>query len=286
MRLEYEVYIGGDKIITKDFNTIEDFDYNNKVVLLRIDINCPLDRVSLEIINDSRIQAVIPTIKELINKKAKIVIIAHQGRKGAWDFISLDQHAKRLSTYLNKHIEYTNDIIGSLAINAINRLRSGDILLLGNVRSLDSETIDGDMFKQSKGEIVQNLLPYIDYYVCDAFSASHRSQCSLVGFPVVIPSASGRLMTREISILNRILSKPHRPSVFVLGGAKFGNVSKMLNRILRDNIADIVILVGLIGNAYLIANSLDAKGADYVTTCNCKDNLVLEDMQMAKKILI
>ena len=127
------------------------------------------------------------------------------------------------------------------------------MLLLGNVRALDSETAKGDMEAHAKGEIVTTLAPLIDYYVCDAFGASHRSQCSLVGFSPKVPSASGRLMAKEMFALNAIFSEPRRPSVFILGGAKFGDVSEMIDRVLGNGTADTIILVGLAGNAYLLA---------------------------------
>ena len=83
--------------MSKDFNTLEDFNYKDKTVLLRVDINCPLDKQTLKIVNDSRIRRVVPTVRELMGKKAKLVILAHQSRKGKWDFINLEQHAERLA---------------------------------------------------------------------------------------------------------------------------------------------------------------------------------------------
>ncbi|MDD2493446.1 MAG: phosphoglycerate kinase, partial [Bacilli bacterium] len=177
---------------------MEDFNFKDKTVLLRVDINCPLDKGSLEIINDSRIRRIIPTVRELMGKRAKVVILAHQSRKGKWDFIPLEQHSKRLAKHLNSPVKYVNDIFGSEAKKAINDLEPGEVLLLGNVRELDIETANVDMFGHAESQLVKELAPMIDYYVCDAFGAAHRSQCSLVGFPVKVPSASGRLMAKEI----------------------------------------------------------------------------------------
>ncbi len=266
----------------KDFNTLEDFDFRNKTVLLRVDINCPLDKTTLRIVNDARIRMVVPTIRELFGKRTKIVILAHQSRKGSWDFIPLNQHANHLSKHLGIPVRYVDDVIGEEALGAIAEMKIGEILLLGNVRSLDSETAKGDMFKQSRGEIVERLAPLIDYYVCDAFGAAHRSQCSLVGFPVKVPSASGRLMTKEIFALNAIFSHPRRPCVFILGGTKFGDVSEMIDRVLGNNMADIVILVGLVGNAYLFARDVDIGEASMKVL---SDELTSENLQTAKDIL-
>jgi phosphoglycerate kinase len=149
----------------KDFNNLEDFDYKGKTVLLRVDINCPLDKETLRIVNDSRIRRVVPTVRELMGKDAKLVILAHQSRKGKWDFIGLDQHAECLSRHINAPVKYVDDVIGEKAVEAVKALRPGEVLLLGNVRGLDSETAKTDMIGHSHGEIVETLAPLIDFYV-------------------------------------------------------------------------------------------------------------------------
>ncbi len=263
----------------KDFHTLEDFNYRDKTVLLRVDINCPLDKGTLKIINDARIRRVVPTVRELMGKRAKVVILAHQSRKGKWDFISLEQHAERLSKNLNYPVMYVDDVIGDKAKEAIKNLGSGEVLLLGNVRELDSETAKIDMFGHAEGELVKELTPLIDYYVCDAFGAAHRSQCSLVGFPVKVPSASGRLMAKEIHALKAIFDEPRRPSVFILGGAKFGDASEMIDHVLGTGMADTVILVGLAGNAFLHARGIELGEA---STEILKEELTEENIQAAK----
>ncbi|MBP3386175.1 MAG: phosphoglycerate kinase [Candidatus Methanomethylophilaceae archaeon] len=268
--------------MVKDFNTLEDFDYRDKTVLLRVDINCPLDKKELKIVNDSRIRRIVPTVRELMGKRAKVVILAHQSRKGGWDFINLEQHAEHLSRHLNSPVKYVDDVLGEKASEAIRTLNSGELLLLGNVREIDSETAKVDMFAHAEGEIVEKLSPMIDYYVCDAFGASHRSQCSLVGFPVKVPSASGRLMAKEMFALKAIFENPRRPSVFILGGAKFGDVSEMIDRVLGNGVADTVILVGLAGNAYLLARGVDIGEA---SSKILSDELTPENLQAAKDIL-
>ncbi len=239
------------------YNTLGDFNYKGKKVLLRVDINCPMDKKTLKIINDSRIRAVVPTIRELLGKKAKLVILAHQSRKGKWDFTDLSQHAALLSKNLNTPVKYVDDVLGDDAKKAIDELGEGEILLLGNVRQLDSESKNLPMEEHAKGELVTALAPMFDLYVCDAFGAAHRSQCSLVGFEDVLPSASGRLMAKEMYALETIFNNPRRPSVFILGGAKFGDVPLMIDRVLGSNTADTVLVVGLAGNAFLIARGVD-----------------------------
>ena len=266
----------------KDFHTLEDFNFKDKTVLLRVDINCPLNKETLEIINDARIRRIIPTVRELMGKRAKVVILAHQSRKGKWDFIPLEQHSKRLAKNLNSPVKYVDDVMGDKAKKAIADLQPGEVLLLGNVRELDSETAKLDMYGHAEGELVRELAPLIDYYVCDAFGAAHRSQCSLVGFPLKVPSASGRLMAKEIFALKAIFDEPRRPSVFILGGAKFGDASEMIDHVLGTKMADTVMLVGLAGNAFLLARGIELGEA---STEILKEELTPENLQAAKDIL-
>ena len=147
------------------YNTLGDMNYRGKRVLLRVDINCPMDKKTLKIINDSRIRAVIPTIRELMGKKAKVVILAHQSRKGKWDFTDLSQHAALLSKNLNAPVKYVDDVLGEEARKAISEVGDGEVLLLGNVRAIDSESVSKPMEEHAKGEIVTTLAPLFDYYV-------------------------------------------------------------------------------------------------------------------------
>ena len=264
------------------YNTLGDMNFKGKRVLLRVDINCPMDKKTLKIINDVRIRAVIPTIRELLGKKAKLVILAHQSRKGKWDFTDLSQHAQLLSKNLNTPVRYVNDVLGEEAQNAIKEVKEGEVLLLGNVRELDSESKSLPMEEHAKGELVTALAPLFDIYVCDAFGAAHRSQCSLVGFDDVLPSASGRLMAKEMYALETIFNNPRRPSVFILGGAKFGDVPHMIDRVLGSNTADTVIVVGLAGNAFLMARGVDIGEASKVPL---QEELTEENFKKAQDVM-
>ena len=241
-----------------------------------------MDKKTLRILNDARIRSVVPTVRELIGKRAKVVIMAHQSRKGAWDFTNLEQHASLLSKNLNAPVKYVNDLIGDAAKKAIAGMKPGDVILLGNVRELDCESVTVGMLEHAESDLIAELSPLIDYYVCDAFGAAHRSQCSLVGFPVKVPSASGRLMAREIYALETILNKPRQPSVFILGGAKFKEALFMTDSILGSGYADTVILVGLAGNAFLLARGVDIGEASIKVL---KDELTEENFNLAREIL-
>lgn len=241
----------------KEINTLDDFDFQDRTVLLRVDINCPLDQETLRMVNDARIRRVSQTVSELLSRGSKLVILAHQSRQGKWDFISLEQHAERLSRYVGREVRFIDDVIGEKAQNAIRSLRPGEAIMLDNVRTLECETKKLPMEEHAKSELVRTLAPLADYFVCDAFGAAHRSQCSLVGFQAVLPSAAGRLMAKELFTLKGMFDDPKRPSVFIIGGAKFGDAIRMVDSVLLRNKADFVLLTGLVGNAFLRARGVN-----------------------------
>ncbi len=265
----------------KEFNTLDDFQFENRTVLLRVDINCPLIKETLEIEDDNRIRQIIPTVRELLDKGAKVVMIAHQGRPGDWDFVRLDRHAVVLSRYLGKQVKYVDDIVGPTAEAEIKGLTPGNAILLKNVRDLPYEQEKKSPEDHAKCELVTALAPLADYYINDAFATAHRSQCSLVGFPEVLPSAVGRLMEKELTALQSVFDDPQHPCVFILGGAKFGDSIKVIDRVLSKGTADWVILVGLSANAFLTARGVDL-GAP--STKILQNELNPETLEAAKEL--
>jgi len=241
----------------REFNTLDDFNLENKTVLLRVDFNMPLDKNSLDILDTTRIERVLPTINELIEKKAKTVIIAHQGRQGSWDFINLEKHAKALSSLIGKEIKFVDDIFGEKAKLAITNLQSGEVLILDNVRKFNGETEKKSAEEHAQSDLVQNLYPLADFFVNDAFAAAHRAQCSLIGFTAVLPSCAGRLLEKEIATLSEIIKNPEKPSVFLFGGAKFSDVIVTIERLLENKTADKILLTGLPANAFLKAEGIN-----------------------------
>ena len=240
------------------FLTIDDFNLKNKTVLVRVDFNSPLDPKTKQIINDKRIRAhASATIKDLVKKGAKSVILAHQGRPGSSDFISLDQHAKLLGKALNMPIKYVDDVLGEAAQNEIKALQSGEVLVLGNVRGLPYEQNKGTPEEHSKTDFVKNLAPLADLFINDAFAAAHRAHVSMVGFTAVLPSAAGRIMERELKALGKVLESPEKPSVFVIGGAKGDDSLDISNYVLENKIADNVLTGGVIGHIFLVAQGMD-----------------------------
>jgi phosphoglycerate kinase len=240
------------------FLTMDDFDLKEKTVLLRVDFNSPVDLKTKRILDDTRIRAhAEATIKELVQKGAKTVILAHQGRPGEADFIPLNQHTELLGKELGKPVKYVDDVCGEKAQKAIRALKSGEVLVLGNVRSIPYEQDKGTPEEHSKTEFVQNLAPLADVFINDAFAAAHRAHVSIVGFTAVLPSAAGRIMERELKALGKVLESPEKPSVFVIGGAKGDDSLDISRYVLKNNIADHVLTGGVIGHIFLVAKGVD-----------------------------
>mgnify|MGYP001103410257 CR=1 FL=1 len=240
------------------FLTIDDFNLKDKTVLVRVDFNSPLDPKTKQIINDKRIRAhADATISELVKKGAKTVILAHQGRPGDADFIPLNQHAELLGKALNMPVKYVDDVLGEAAQNAIKALKSGEVLVLGNVRGLPYEQSKGTPEEHAKTEFVKNLAPLADVFINDAFAAAHRAHVSMVGFTAVLPSAAGRIMERELKALGKVLESPEKPSVFVIGGAKGDDSLDISRYVLKNDIADQVLTGGVIGHIFLVATGAD-----------------------------
>ena len=238
--------------------TLDDFNVKNKVVLVRVDFNSEIDPETKKVTSDVRIRAhAETTIKELAEKGAKVVILAHQGRKGEADFTPLKQHAEILGKILKCPVKYVDDIYGEKAQNAIKNLQSGEILVLGNVRGFDGETKKGTPEEHAKTPLVQNLAPLADLFVNDAFAAAHRAHVSMVGFTAVLPSAAGRIMERELKSLSRALEAPEKPCVYVMGGAKADDSLEISKYVLGDGIADYVVVGGVTSQLFLAAKGVD-----------------------------
>lgn len=243
--------------MAKKFYTIDDFDFSGKTVLLRVDFNSPVDPHTGEILDDSRIRIHVPTFKELTRKGAKMVVLAHQGRKGDPDFISLKSHAEILGKLINKPVHFVDDVYGEKARAAIRNLKNGEILVLENVRFVAEEKASMPLEKLVETSFVHSLSELADYYVNDAFSAAHRADTSLVAFTKVLPSAAGRIMEKEVNTLDKVSKNPEKPSVYALGGLKLEDTFAIIRHVLGGNIASKVIVSGLIANMYLLAKGLN-----------------------------
>ncbi len=238
--------------------TLDDVKVKDKVVLVRVDFNSEIDPETKRVTSDVRIRAhAETTIKELAEKGAKVVILAHQGRKGDPDFTPLKQHAEILGKILKRPVQYVDDVYGDKAKAAIKKLQSGEILVLDNVRNFDGETKNGTPEQHAKTELVQNLAPLADLFVNDAFAAAHRGHVSMVGFTAVLTSVAGRIMERELKSLSKALEKPEKPCVYVMGGAKADDSLEISKYVLSNGIADYIIVGGVTAQLFLAAKGFD-----------------------------
>ncbi|GAA0182044.1 phosphoglycerate kinase [Clostridium sediminicola] len=240
--------------------SMEEFDYYNKTVLLRVDINSPIDPKTKKIVNENRINKSIPTLKHLIDSKAKLAIIAHQGDTLDYaNLIPMNEHAEKLSERLGINVRYIDDVAGPAAQEAVKSLAPGEAVLLGNLRYLSEEISTFEDAVKLKPEemlntyLVRNLAPLVDCYVNDAFAAAHRNAPSMVAFQELLPSAAGKLMSLELDALTKVMKNPEHPSVFVLGGAKISDAFGMMKQVLENGTADKILASGLTGEIMLLA---------------------------------
>jgi len=214
--------------------TLSSFNFKGKIVLLRADLNSDVHKG--KVLMNERIKESAKTINELKKKKAKIVVVAHQSQPGKSDFLSLKQHSKLLNKYTK--IKFIDDILGKKAQEEIENLKSGEAILLENIR------FEKDEFApEKKDNKLLKLTKLCNIYVNDAFSVCHRAQASIVLFPKYLPSYAGRLLEKEVSALRKIKIKK---ALFILGGAKPEDNIKLLKN-------NKVLACGLFGQICLIA---------------------------------
>ncbi len=216
-------------------------------------MNCPIDPDSLEISGTKRIEEAIETIKSL--EESKLVVGSHQGRVGNTDYTGMDKHAKVLEKLMGKKIKYVEDVIGSAAQNEIKNLKSGEILLLDNLRLCAEENYEFSPEDAAKTIMVRRLSKLIDLFVLDSFPSAHRSHPSIVGFPHVLPACAGRIVEREVRNLDEIMTVAKAPHVIVLGGSKVPDRLEAIKLLIQNGRADHVLLTGLIGNVFLRAQA-------------------------------
>ncbi len=240
--------------------TLDEFELKGKTVLCRVDMNQPVDKATDTLKSINRIRACAPTIAELADKGAKVVLMAHQGSDIEYkNFYTTRPHAKVLQKLLNRPVRFIDDVCGPAAKAAITSLKEGEILLLDNVRFEGEEQTLFELKlrlsheEQAKTHVVSSLAPLADLYVCDAFAAAHRDQPTLCGFEQVLPSAMGRLFEEEYCAVSKVMEAPEHPCVFILGGSKISDAFMMMETVLGRGIADTVLTGGLVANILLAA---------------------------------
>jgi phosphoglycerate kinase len=235
--------------------TIRELGAEGKTVLLRLDLNSPIDPTSNLILDDKRFREHLPTIRAL--GKSRVVIVTHQSRPGKKDFTTLEAHAEKLEQLLDKPVAYVDSIFGRHAREAVHAMKSGDILMLENVRFNAEENLTLKPEEAKKTHLVKKLSSMADVFVNDAFGTAHRSQPTIVGLPLAMRSAGGLLMEKEVSTLSRVFSGAPRPVCMVLGGTKVDDSIDVARHVLDKGIADQVIVIGVVANVFLIAAGYD-----------------------------
>jgi phosphoglycerate kinase len=249
----------------KEFFTLDDFNLKDKTVAVRIDLNSDLSKEGKIEINE-RFYAHSETIRELLKKNARVVLIAHQSRKGEPDFLPLREHAKLLSKVLAKEVKFVDDVIGEKAKESIAKLKSGDVLLLDNVRFLEDEDVEKDAKEHANSSLVKFLSPLIDYYVLDAFSVAHRAHASIVGFTFVKPVIAGRVIEKEINAIQKAIA-PLGINAWIMGGAKIDDCISVLKYMFerKPESLEKVLTGGMLANLFLLAKGYEIGSGSLLT---------------------
>ena len=214
----------------------------DKKVLLRVDLNVPMKNRAIT--ETSRIEKIIPTIKLLIEKQAKIIVLSHIGRpKGKIvEEMSLEPISKKLAFLLNKEVLFNKNIINENTLSEVNKIPNGSIMMLENIRFNEGEESNDSKFSKK----LSNLG---DIYVNDAFSCSHRAHASIEGITKYIPSYFGLQITEEINALKKITSEIKRPVTLIIGGSKISTKIKIINNLIKK--FNNIIIVGGMANTML-----------------------------------
>jgi phosphoglycerate kinase len=224
--------------------TVRDADVAGKRVFVRVDFNVPLE--DGKVTDDSRIRAALPTIRYLLGQGACVILASHLGRPDGkvQDGLRLRPVAERLTQLLGRNVPVTGDALGIGTVDAIKRLRSGEALLLENLRFHAEE-------EKNDPKFAAQLAEYADVYVNDAFGTAHRAHASTVGIAEILPAYAGLLMEKEIEMLSSLLEKPAHPFAAIVGGAKVSGKLKVLDTLLSK--VDILVLGGGMANTFLLA---------------------------------
>lgn len=253
------------------YKTIEDLgNLSGKVVMLRADLNVPMDE-NFKVTNTARIDRTVPTIKELMSKGAKVVVISHFGRpEGKGDMNnSLSHIVKDLEKSLGHKVVFVDDCIGEKVAAAIKAMSNDEVLLLENLRFYNEE-------KKGDEAFAKELTAPVDAYVSDAFSTAHRAHASMVAAVKTKPAAFGRLMEEEVNALSKGLNDPQRPLMAIVGGSKVSTKLDLLNNLVKK--VDKLVISGGMAHTFMKANGID--------TVNEANSLVQMDMiDTAKEIM-
>ena len=240
----------------------------DKKVLLRVDLNVPMKNGAIT--ETSRIEKIIPTIKLLIEKQAKIIVLSHIGRpKGKIvEEMSLEPISKKLAFLLNKEVLFNKNIINENTLSEVNKIPNGSIMMLENIRFNEGEESNDSKFSKK----LSNLG---DIYVNDAFSCSHRAHASTEGITKYIPSYFGLQITEEINALKKITSEIKRPVTLIIGGSKISTKIKIINNLIKK--FNNIIIVGGMANTMLKHTGLKVGKSICENDCGALIKEILEN---------
>lgn len=234
--------------------TIRDIDLSGKAVLLRADYNVPVEEG--KITDDYRLRQSLPTLHYLLEHNVKLIICSHLGRPTGPDDTanSLFPVAKRLKQLLERDVEFAPDCIGERAEKAAKNLKSGQVLLLENLRFHPEE-------EKNDPEFAKQLASLADVFVQDGFGVVHRAHASTDAITKFLPSVAGLLLEKEVDTITNVMEKPERPLVAIIGGAKIADKIDLLHRFIE--IADFVAVGGAMANTFLVAEGIDVAQSLY-----------------------
>ena len=249
----------------------QDIIFKDKKVLLRVDLNVPMKNGSIT--ETSRIEKIIPTIKELLKKKAKIIIISHIGRPKAKfvDGMSLEPISRKLASLLNKNVLFNKKIVNEITLSEVNKIEKGSIMMLENIRFNEGEETNDIEFSKK----LSNLG---DIYINDAFSCSHRFHASVEGITKYIPSYFGLQITEEIHALKKITSEIKKPVTLIIGGSKISTKINIINNLVKK--FSNIIIVGGMANTMLKHTGVNVGRSIHEKDCG---NLIKEILDISKK---
>ena len=223
------IYRGGDKLAAMQIRklSVKDLDLKDKRVLVRVDFNVSLDEEG-KIRDDTRIRAVLPTIKYILEEGASLILLSHLGRPGGKvvEKLRLNPVARRLEELIGRPVLKMDECVGNRVRQTTRGTKPGDIVLLENTRFHKEES-------QNNPEFARKLADLADLFVNDAFGAAHRAHASTVGVTRFLPAAAGLLMQKELEMLGELLTNPRSPFVAILGGAKISDKIGILHNFLK-----------------------------------------------------
>ena len=224
--------------------TIRDIDLRHQTVLVRVDYNVPLDKKG-KITDNLRIRASLPTLLYLLDRGCRVVMISHLGRpEGRDPKLSLEPIAEHLAKLLDRPVRFVDDCVGDKVRQMVRHLSPGGVLLLENLRFYREEEADDETFARS---IVKAVKP--DLFVQDGFGVVHRAHASTHAITLLVPGVAGLLLDKEYTTITQAMTRPKKPLVAIIGGAKIGDKIGLIERLIRK--ADTILIGGAMANTFL-----------------------------------